>query len=763
MGVRWTTDEQLAFLEGKRPLFIEARASKKLDKFYTTTTAEWFKVFPERKAQFPQKPDDELLTAEEQAVVKTGQLKDWFGWNGDGGSRRTTGNNREASGFVKALKEQETKSSERAPQRVEIYQKICAEKVESIQDQRCKEVGAKTSGEILKVQREVARELLPSEGSEIQAAIDKEIAEWKEKQKEQTVVDWEGADTSNRTPEQYQAAINSLPMVLVKALQACANASGWVIMGAAAGPVPMDNGRVFVRDFYVGPKTPAGYDFHQSYAGFDRLVLKPFSEHALNCFPIEVRAARALKPKTSEFGTEVIDPQQVAAGDRVLHQEASNPPGSAGDWDDDQEDSRDLEDAYRFSAQREVTCQVLGTAQPQTLPSAPVPPAPACAINSILGADEQIEHQHSSANTLGSITPPTSSQGPNHPASTVPGGPNEPIETALARMDPLVAHGGLVPIETMSPIPPTSIGIPLDPVLLAWSSAQREVTRQVLGTAQPQTLPSAPVPPAPACAINSILGADEQIEHQRSSANTLGSIAPPTSSQGPNHPASTVPGGPNEPIEMAFARMDPLVAHGGLVPIETMSPIPPTSIGIPLDPVLELSSTLATTTVVPAVRVSTSRGFILPTLTPISTQVPSNPTNSASDYTIHGARITDNPSPAQEIPTHPCPRPVANTANSTWTLTASSRGNQVPATTNPGTQPQHPTINTASDRENAVPSKTARKRKQPTEREEEVDDRALADRRARRSIHAPTRFDKTPEKRPGDQATTKKGKKKTKA
>ncbi|KAF8151602.1 hypothetical protein B0H34DRAFT_678191 [Crassisporium funariophilum] len=642
MGVRWTTDEQLAFLEGKRPLFIEARASKKLDKFYTTTTAEWFKVFPERKAQFPQKPDDELLTAEEQAVVKAGQLKDWFGWNGDGGSRRTTGNNREASGFVKALKEQETKSSERAPQRVEIYQKICAEKVESIRDQRCKEVGAKTSGEILKVQREVARELLPSEGSEIQAAIDKEIAEWKEKQKEQTVVDWEGADTSNRTPEQYQAAINLLPMVLVKALQACADASGWVIMGAAAGPVPMDNGRVFVRDFYVGPKTPAGYDFHQSYAGFDRLVLKPFSEHALNCFPIEVRAARALKPKTSEFGTEVIDPQQVAAGDQVLHQEASNPPGSAGDWDDDQEDSHDLEDAYCFSAQREVTCQVLGTAQPQTLPSAPVPPAPACAINSILGADEQIEHQHSSANTLGSITPPTSSQGPNHPASTVPGGPNEPIE-------------------------------------------------------------------------------------------------------------------------MAFARMDPLVAHGGLVPIETMSPIPPTAIGIPLDPVLELSSTLATTTVVPAVPVSTSRGFILPTLTPISTQVPSNPTNSASDYTIHGARITDNPSPAQEIPTHPRPRPVANTANSTWTLTASSRGNQVPATTNPGTQPQHPTINTASDRENAVPSKTARKRKQPTEREEEVDDRALADRRARRSIRAPTRFDKTPEKRPGDQATTKKGKKTTKA
>ncbi|KAF8150989.1 hypothetical protein B0H34DRAFT_801887 [Crassisporium funariophilum] len=642
MGVRWTTDKQLAFLEGKRPLFIEARASKKLDKFYTTTTAEWFKVFPEQKAQFPQKPDDELLTAEEQAVVKAGQLKDWFGWNGDGGSRRTTGNNREASGFVKALKEQETKSSERAPQRVEIYQKICAEKVESIQDQQCKEVGAKTSGEILKVQQEVARELLPSEGSEIQAAIDKEIAEWKEKQKEQTVVDWEGADTSNRTPEQYQAAINLLPMVLVKALQACANASGWVIMGAAAGPVPMDNGRVFVRDFYVGPKTPAGYDFHQFYAGFNRLVLKPFSEHALNCFSIEVRAARALKPKTSEFGTEVIDPQQVAAGDRALHQGASNPPGSAGDWDDDQEDSRDLKDAYRFSAQREMTCQVLGTAQPQTLPSAPVPPAPACAINSILGADEQIEHQ-------------------------------------------------------------------------------------------------------------------------RSSANTLGSIAPPTSSQGPNHPASTVPGGPNEPIEMAFACMDPLVAHGGLVPIETMSPTPPTSIGIPLDPVLELSSTLATTTVVPAVPVSTSRGFILPTLTPISTQVPSNPTNSASDYTIHGARITDNPSPAQEIPTHPRPQPVANTANSTWTLTASSRGNQVPAITNSGTQPQHPTINTASDRENAVPSKTARKRKQPTEREEEVDDCALADRRARRSIRAPTRFDKTPEKRPGDQATTKKGKKKTKA
>lgn len=50
MGKCWTTPAQRKWLDDRLYLFLEAQKKKRSDRFITTTTEEFFRVFPEQDA-----------------------------------------------------------------------------------------------------------------------------------------------------------------------------------------------------------------------------------------------------------------------------------------------------------------------------------------------------------------------------------------------------------------------------------------------------------------------------------------------------------------------------------------------------------------------------------------------------------------------------------------------------------------------------------------------------------------------------------------
>jgi len=52
-GRRWTTDDQLAFLESHFPKYQQAQADKTLSSFWPFIYRTWFERYPERESMFP--------------------------------------------------------------------------------------------------------------------------------------------------------------------------------------------------------------------------------------------------------------------------------------------------------------------------------------------------------------------------------------------------------------------------------------------------------------------------------------------------------------------------------------------------------------------------------------------------------------------------------------------------------------------------------------------------------------------------------------
>lgn len=69
MGKTWTTSEQLAWLDGRLPAFIKAKALGQQADELVIIRRDWFKEFPERVALFPQKTLDESLSNEEEKLL----------------------------------------------------------------------------------------------------------------------------------------------------------------------------------------------------------------------------------------------------------------------------------------------------------------------------------------------------------------------------------------------------------------------------------------------------------------------------------------------------------------------------------------------------------------------------------------------------------------------------------------------------------------------------------------------------------------------
>ncbi|PPQ97324.1 hypothetical protein CVT26_006642, partial [Gymnopilus dilepis] len=303
------------WLKENIPKYHEAQKNNTVSRFHASCHSKFLDKFPMRKECFPEKPEVEPLTKDEEAELdkrvadRKKQLVSWYEWNGNPLRRAET---RDAALFLKALgllQQKAEQDGQRAPQRIEMYQRLYREKIKQAVDARAAEEGATTQKQILKIRRALTKDMLDAEPPEVHAHIDSGIKKWKE-DREKSAEQANEEEVRVPTAEEYQSAVLALPSVMNLALKAMSDATGWVIYAVAAGPHGSDNGNVWMQDFYVGPKNSAGHTFREAHANFDKGFHQPFSEHVYNCFPPDVRAARVVQ-------NAIVEQEEQQAGVRI--------------------------------------------------------------------------------------------------------------------------------------------------------------------------------------------------------------------------------------------------------------------------------------------------------------------------------------------------------------------------------------------------------------------------------------------------------------
>ncbi|KAF8869513.1 hypothetical protein CPB84DRAFT_1755012 [Gymnopilus junonius] len=477
MGKHWTTSkEQLEWLKLQIPDYHEAQKKKSVDRFFSHCQSAWFEAWPMRKTFFPDKPETDPLTHEEQekltsaVIERKKQIVWWFQWNGNPARHS---DKKDVSQFISALNldKKVHKSKQRKPQRVEIYQKLYADKVKAAVDQEAGKLGLTRGRDKMKIRRGISQFMLDAEAAEVNEKIDEELRKWEEEREKGLQANGEEEEKQERTAEDYQSAVVALPEVLKNALKACSDVTGWVIQVVAAGPYGADNGEIWRQEYYFGPKNTAGCTFKEAYADFDKNFYLPFSRHVHNCFPPDVRASRVVhKPGTdseNDVGTRIPEPSQMSQAQVAPEVEQSgetvpsetltqaNPAERPENDDEDDEDDEESLAILVASLRKDGSRNGMSTPSPaifstqaeisdgsQNGTSAPSPYAIFSAqaetspvSGSIFGTSDQ---QTPPPEAITTHTPGVTSNTANAIEVTISsrdvGGPSEPIEYAFARM-----------------------------------------------------------------------------------------------------------------------------------------------------------------------------------------------------------------------------------------------------------------------------------------------------------------------------------------
>ncbi|KAF8910500.1 hypothetical protein CPB84DRAFT_1743358 [Gymnopilus junonius] len=527
MGKHWTmSKEQLEWLKLQIPDYHEAQKKKSVDRFFSHY-----------------KPETDPLTHEEQEKLTSAviehkkQIVWWFQWNRNPARHS---DKKDVSQFISALNldKKVHKSKQCKPQRVEIYQKLYADKVKAAVDQ-----------EAMKIRRGISQFMLDAEAAEVNEKIDEELRKWEEECEKGLQANGEEEEKQEWTAEDYQSAVVALPEVLKNALKACSDITGWVHMEQTTAR--------------FGDRTP------------------------------DVRASRVVhKPGTdseNDVGTQIPEPSQTSQAQVALEVEQSgetvpsetltqaNPAKRPENDDEDNEDDEESLAILVASLHKDGSWNGMSTPSPaifstqaeisdgsQNGTSTPSPYAIFSAqaetlpvFGSIFGTSDQ---QTPPPKAITTHTPGVASNTANAIEVTISsrdvGGPSELIEYAFACMrgeelppitaisqntvtnsdlgsnSPPAVIGEGHNMTVMNPVPALNGDPPIDPVLLALPMAPLPMNFQEPVSALDYTIPSAQ--------INDIILCDcpDQAQPMGSIMNTVMNIlALPL--QGPQPPSIT--------------------------------------------------------------------------------------------------------------------------------------------------------------------------------------------------------------------------------
>ncbi|KAJ7657374.1 hypothetical protein DFH06DRAFT_1328186 [Mycena polygramma] len=155
----------------------------------------------------------------------------------------------------------------------------------------------------MKMRRRVTVEMFDTESDEVKRIVKEELARLNLERMGAT----ESDDDSERTPEEYQHAIDQFGHVMGKVSEAIFQEMGWVGYVMCGGPMPRRSGDISIKTTGWG-KTALGCDFPASYPEIEN-VKGQFASFVKRVFSHDVRDERALSaPIATEDALDGVDP-----------------------------------------------------------------------------------------------------------------------------------------------------------------------------------------------------------------------------------------------------------------------------------------------------------------------------------------------------------------------------------------------------------------------------------------------------------------------
>ncbi|KAJ7280887.1 hypothetical protein C8J57DRAFT_1711843 [Mycena rebaudengoi] len=316
----WASDEQLAFLQSKLPRFIEMQAEQKLHLFWPGVQEAWFRQFPEEPMLGLPTPgtedtvpltDEQLLAVGEAISTRKGQLDNWFRYQRAKMIKIGSAvhqNSLSGSSLASALFTSKPKR-QRRHQPLEVYQKQHGDKIREaltkagydqlnegsmssgiVDENDVEQIGRIKTARALRMQMrtQIIKEMWDGESEEERARCTK-VAE---DEPQTSTSSQRTPGEEDRTPKEFQIAIDQLDDVLVKVHGAIESMAGWKGFTVMGGPNPGMNGSLTVKITCFGVSS-AGNNFRDSHPSWEESVSRPFGEWLKRSFSSSVRRARA--------------------------------------------------------------------------------------------------------------------------------------------------------------------------------------------------------------------------------------------------------------------------------------------------------------------------------------------------------------------------------------------------------------------------------------------------------------------------------------
>ncbi|KAG2096704.1 uncharacterized protein F5147DRAFT_656516 [Suillus discolor] len=300
---RWTTSQELEWLQNELPEFLKMQKEQKLTRFYELLSPKWFSRFPERfkyweptgnpphgRDEVDHQNDDSIpdgdesvllpLTPEQEAEleganeIRRKKLKEWFRNNAK--SKTTPSSTSTSKAFAQLLGQRAR--SVRDLKDIEVYSRTYYKmKVQPLVEDDIQENQLDAKNRIAIVQKHI-HNCFEAEPEEVKAEIREEAAKINASRRLGSIV----SDT--RTKEEIYRAIQELPMVLGQICDDLAKLTGgWHFSVVMGGADPMCPGDIMTLSYHHS-KNQDGHSFKAANPDFHEQYLMPFEKHLQRVF-----------------------------------------------------------------------------------------------------------------------------------------------------------------------------------------------------------------------------------------------------------------------------------------------------------------------------------------------------------------------------------------------------------------------------------------------------------------------------------------------
>ncbi|KAJ8582082.1 hypothetical protein M405DRAFT_868128 [Rhizopogon salebrosus TDB-379] len=182
VGKSWTSKEQEKFLLEYLEKYRGCAPTKDYDEFWAEVYEEFFKRWPETKAQWPNRLDGETpLTLNEEAHLATAiqvrrvQIQNWYRWRNNAARYMRSSAQRGVLRLPEALG---TAKHTRSPQRVEVFSQLHYKKdVKALANATIENENILDRGPKLKARRQLTKELFAKSDDAVKATVEAKYQE----------------------------------------------------------------------------------------------------------------------------------------------------------------------------------------------------------------------------------------------------------------------------------------------------------------------------------------------------------------------------------------------------------------------------------------------------------------------------------------------------------------------------------------------------------------------------------------------------------